>query len=159
MGGILWPLCVAWRPPLGIVWLSLLLWGGVHRPPRGTSVACCRLAWFGGDHWSFPHVFWLSVSSRLCAAPLSRCGTSSPGPKCTAESKVRFSSVIPLCTRHSCSARQVSTLSFSAPWSPNSLILHFWSQNSLILQPWSPNSLILPHWSSNSIILNSLRIW
>jgi len=39
--------------------------GGVHWPPRGASVACCRLAWCGGDHWSFPRVSWLSVSSHL----------------------------------------------------------------------------------------------
>jgi len=36
--------------------------------------------------------------ARLCAAPLPRCGTSSPGPKFTGESKVRWSSVIRFCT-------------------------------------------------------------
>jgi len=83
---------------------------------------------------------------------MPRCGTSSPGPKVTAESKVRRSSVIPSCTWHSCSARQVSTLSFSAPWSPTPLILHPWSPNSLILPHWSPNCLILHPWSPNSLI-------
>jgi len=85
----------------------------------------------------FPWCMW-----HACE-PLRCCGTSSPGPKFTAESKVRWSSVISFCTLHSCSARQVSTLSFSALWSPNSLILYSWSPNSLILHPWSPNSLKL----------------
>jgi len=48
----------------------------------------------------------------LCAAPLPWCGTS-PGPKFMAESQVRWSSVIPCITRHSRSARQVFTLSWS----------------------------------------------
>jgi len=39
--------------------------GGVQWPPRGASVACCRLAWCGGDHWLFPRVSGLSVSSHL----------------------------------------------------------------------------------------------
>jgi len=65
--------------------------------------------------------------ARLCAALLPRLDTST--------------------------ARQVSTVLFSAPWSPNSLILHPWSLNYFILHPWSPNSLILPHWSPKSLIL------
>jgi len=48
--------------------------------------------------------------ARLCAATLPRCGTSSPCPKFTAEFKVRWSSVIPFCTRHS---RSSETLFFS----------------------------------------------
>jgi len=81
------------------------------------------------------------LAARLCAAPLPRCGASSPGPKFAGESKVRWSPVIP--TWHSCSARQFSPLSLSAPWTPNSLDLHPWSPHSLDLHPWSPNSLVL----------------
>jgi len=92
--------------------------------------------------------------ARLCAAPLPRCVTSSPGPKFTGESKVRWSPVIP--TWRSCSARQVSTLSLSAPWSPNSLDLHPWSPNSLDLHHWSPNSLALHPRSPNSLVLHPL---
>jgi len=61
-------------------------------------------------------------------APMPRCGTFSPGPMFTAESKVRRTSVMFLCTRHSHSARKVSTLSFSTPWTPNSL-------SEFLLQP------------------------
>jgi len=39
--------------------------GGVHLPPRGTPVACCRGTRLGGAHWSFPRVFWVPVSSHL----------------------------------------------------------------------------------------------
>jgi len=39
--------------------------GGVHWSPRGAPVACCRGTRFGGDHWSFPHVSWVAVSSHL----------------------------------------------------------------------------------------------
>jgi len=92
--------------------------------------------------------------ARLCATPPPRCGTSSPGPKLTGGSKVRWSSVIP--TWHSCSGRQVSTLSLSTPWSLNSLDLHPWSPNSLDLHPWSPNSLALHSWSPNSLVLHPL---
>jgi len=35
------------------------------------------------------------LAARLCAAPLPRCSTSSPGPKFTSDSKVRWSSDIP----------------------------------------------------------------
>jgi len=94
------------------------------------------------------------LAARLCAAPLPRCGASSPGPKFTGESKVRWSSVIP--TWHTCSARQVSTLSLSAPWSPNSLDLHPWSPNSFDRHPWSPNSLDIHPWSPNSLVLHLL---
>jgi len=51
--------------------------------------------------------------ARLSAAPLPRCDTSSPGPKFTGESKVRWSSVIRFCTRLSCLVREVSILSRS----------------------------------------------
>jgi len=81
--------------------------------------------------------------ARLCATPLPRCGTSSPGPKFTAEFKVRWSSVIPFLTRYSFSARQVSTLSLFAPWSPNSLVLHPWSPNSLVPRPWFPRRAVM----------------
>jgi len=53
----------------------------------------------------------VKLVARLCAAPLPRCGTSSPGPKFTGESKVRWSPVIRFCTRHSCLAREVSIIS------------------------------------------------
>jgi len=39
--------------------------GGVHWPPRGAPVACCRGTRLGGDHWSFPRVSWIPVSSHL----------------------------------------------------------------------------------------------
>jgi len=74
-------------------------------------------------------------------APMPRCGTFSPGPMFTAESKVRRTSVMFLCTRHSHSARKVSTLSFSTPWSPNSLSPHLGLSFGVCTQPWTPNSL------------------
>jgi len=86
------------------------------------------------SNWSYAYCCRLVPiihEASLSAAPLPRCGTPSTGPKSSAESKVRWSSVISFCTRHSRSARKVSTLSFSTPLSPS----------CPILQPWSPNSL------------------
>jgi len=132
---------------LDVTWLLVLVLGsGVRR--SGTSQVesdtKVRDSWL--THLSFTYRFQsmlrhtaavplipMMLVVLLCAAPPPRCGTSSPCPKLTREYKVRWSPVIP--TWHSCSARQVSTLSLSAPWSPNSLALHPWSQKSVVLHP------------------------
>jgi len=109
---------------------------GSHGATSDDSTCCGSLVVYLVD-WLFTLISWLiltvwflvidwwSCCQRPAAGSRGARGTPVfrsaaemwhilfPSPKFTAESKVRWSSVIPFCTRHSRSASKVSTLLFS----------------------------------------------